>query len=156
MLADFSATSSEWIRWIYARGLFPKRRRIERPGQEVARADATAMASGINLAPIESTPQFQQTLKLRALIPNEKFELERAQRDIALVMFNIDGVDWANADDATGVAAFEKWEKGLSENEKEAGRVIWSVRAARTFPNAAKLLGGWPKSARNWRRCRQR
>ena len=46
-------------------GLAPGNYALKIDGQEVARADATAMASGINLAPIESTPQFQQALKLR-------------------------------------------------------------------------------------------
>lgn len=105
-------------------------------GKEVAQADAKALGSGIDLAEIESTPQFQQALKVRELILPEKFELERAQRDMASVMFNIDGVDWANADDATGVAAFEKW----AATEKGGGWKGYLIgQGKKNFPKRSEI-----------------
>ena len=117
-------------------GLAPGNYALKIDGKEVAQADAKAMASGIDLAKIEGTPQFQRALKLREKILPEKFELERAQRDMASVMYNIDGVDWASADDATGVAAFETW----AEKEKGGGWKGYLIGQGRkNFPKRSEI-----------------
>ena len=118
-------------------GLAPGNYALKIDGKEVAQAEAKALASGIDLAKIEGTPQFQRALKLREKILPEKFALERAQRDMASVMYNIPEVDWAGADDATGVAAFEKWV------EKEKGSGGWKGyligQGRKNFPKRSEI-----------------
>ncbi len=120
-------------------GLAPGNYALKIDGKEVAQADAKAMASGIDLAKIEATPQFQQALKLREKILPEKFELERAQRDMASVMFNIPGVDWANADDATGVAEYEKWLAAIPEGEKKGWKNYLIGQGRKNFPRRSEI-----------------
>ncbi len=120
-------------------GLAPGNYALKIDGKEVAQADAKAMASGIDLAQIESTPQFQRALKLRELILPEKFELERMQRDMASVMFNIPDADWANLNDADGFAAFEKWVNGLSEKERGGYKGYLIGQGRKNFPKRSEI-----------------
>ena len=79
-------------------------------GAPVAVAEAKELAQGLDLSANEKTPQYQAALKLRELILPEKMELERARRDMAVMMLNIgpDKYNWETSDEAA-LAELQKW-----------------------------------------------
>ncbi len=70
-------------------------------GAPVARTDATELAAGLDLSANEKTPQYQAAMEMRQLIFPEKRELERAVRDLSVMMIDIgpDKYNWETSDE---------------------------------------------------------
>lgn len=91
-------------------GLAEGKYQLSIDGQPVAQTDAKELAQGLNLSDNEKTPQYQVALAIRELIFPEKQELERAVRDLSVLMVDIgpDKYNW-EMDDETALKAVAAW-----------------------------------------------